>query len=376
MVLIINDRIRNRELKFFNNFEIHLKYDSLGSTFKFDFFFDPDNIEHKELACIGHYHIATLKDGDDLIMTGYVLSEVFTDAPNNELVAIAGYSLPGVLQDCQIPIGEPRSWIDVTKKQFAKIVNKVWPGTLQSDGLTLKEIAEKILNPFGLEMVIDASVSSAMNETYDENTAKEKQTAKSYLSQLAAQKNIIITDDKHGRVVFTRPGANKQPIFHFERGKSMIPGTKFVLSFNGQGMHSHIKVVQQQDIDDEIAASEDKIENPYVPIVFRPCVTVQNSGDANDTQQSAKNVLSKELKNFTLTIETDRWRVNGHIFMPGDIISVTNPKVYLYKKSNWLIEEVTLKGDAEKTVATLKCVIPETYNGQTPKYLFAGLNLH
>jgi prophage tail gpP-like protein len=376
MHLEINDRIRVRKLNFFDSFEIHSKYDSLGSTFKFNFFFNPNNIEHKEMACVGHYHIAYLKEGDDLLMTGYILSQGFTDAPQQELVSIEGYSLTGVLEDSQIPTGTATSWFTPMKGYAKKVINKVWPGALQSNNLSLKEIIEKHLNPFDLKYVVDDSVAADADKKYDEVTAKESQTIKSYLCELAAQKNIVLTDDEFGRLLLTRPKPNQTPIFHFERGDKQIPGTKMRLVFNGQGMHSHIRVVQQQDEDESIPASEEQIENPYVPLVFRPHLSVQNSGNSDDTKQSAKNILSKELKNVTLTIETDRWHVNGKLFKPGQIISVTNPYVYLYKKSNWFIEEVILRGDAKQKVATLKCVLPCVYDGTTPQYLWAGINLH
>jgi prophage tail gpP-like protein len=373
MILEINDRIRIRRLNYFNKFEVNMKYDSLGSTFKFDFLFDPNNPEHKEMACIGHYHIAKLKEGKETLMTGYVLSEALNDYPEQQLVSIGGYSLPGVLQDCEIPVGEPTSWVNPSKGYAKNILNKTWPGTFQSNGLSLKEIAEKTIAPFGLQMVIDPIVADLMNETYDEITAKEKQSAKSYLCELAAQKNIIVTDDQHGRIVFTRPKANQSPVFHFQDN---IPGTSMSLVFSGQGMHSHIRVVQQADVIEEIPSNEGQVENPFVPFVFRPHIAVQSSGSANDTLKAAKNLLAKELKNITLTIDIDRWNVTNKIIRPGQIISVTNPRVYLYKKSNWFVEEVNLKGDERQTIANLKCVLPCVYDGSTPKYLWEGINLH
>jgi hypothetical protein len=373
MELVVNDRIRNRKLRFFENTEVHFKFDSLGSTFKFDFLFDPDNDDHKELACIGHFHIVTLAHEGELLLTGFMINNAFNDFPEKKLTTVAGYSLPGVLQDCEIPFGEPTSWVSATKGYAKYILNKIWPQTLQFDQSSLKEIAQKILNPFNLEMVVDPAVASAMDESYDETTAKESQSAKAYLCELAAQKNIIITDDPNGRVVFTRPKANQKPIFHFDNN---IPGTNMALSFNGSGMHSHIKVFQQSDVIEDIPANENSIENPYVPFVFRPHVVVQSSGEANDTLNSARNILSKELKNLTLIIETDRWIIDGKVIRPGQVVSVTNPKVYLYKKTNFFIEEVTLKGNPSHMIATLKCVLPSVYTGETVKYIYQGINLH
>jgi prophage tail gpP-like protein len=140
-------------------------------------------------------------------------------------------------------------------------------------------------------------------------------------------------------------------------------------------MHSHITVMKQADSNGG-NAGEFTIENPYVPFVYRPKVITQSSGDDNDTEKAARNILSDELKNLKLTIVTDRWEVNGKMLKPNNIISVTNPDIYLYKSADWFIESIDFVGDEKQTTATLHCVLPEVYNGKTPKYLFSGINLH
>lgn len=375
MELVINDRIRNRVLKFFEKFTIDMKYDSIASTFSFDFLFDPDNQDHKDMACIGHFHICSLKHNDETVLTGYVLSQGFNDMPETELATLGGYSLPGVIEDCQIypeVSGAALRDIDLKSTEESPVLDGGYP--LQSDGLSLKQIAEKYLSPFRIKMVIDPSVAGLMDQTYDETTAKETQTLKAYLTELASQRNIVITHDQLGRLVFTKPSASKKPVTHFAKGETKW--TSMSLSFNGKDMHSHIRTFQQQDEDEQIGSIESEVLNPYVPFVFRPRAVVQNSGDANDTENSAKNVLASELKNIRLNIGIHRWDIENKIIRPGEIISVTNPKVYLYKKSNWFVESVHLEGDADSMTARLECVLPEVYTGEVPEYLFKGINLH
>lgn len=353
MELYINDRIRNRKVSFFNNFTLNLKYDSIGSAFSFGFYFDPDNIEHKELACIGHFHTCQVYHNNELLLSGIILSEGFSSGPVRQLVSFSGYSLTGVLEDCQIP-------------------PSLYP--LQSDGLTLRQIASKLIKPFNLSMVVDSAVASKMDAAYEKTTAKETDTIKGYLTELAAQKNILISHNEKGQLLFTEAKARQKSIFHFEEN---TPATSMSLSFNGQAMHSHITVIKQASSKGG-NAGEVTIRNPYVAVssVYRPKVITQNSGDDIDTTQAAKNALADELKNLSVSINTDRWEINNKIIKPNNIISITNPEIYIYKKSDWFIEEVNLTGDNTKTVATLKCTLPEVYNNQTPKYLFENINLH
>lgn len=352
MILKINDRIRNRKVDFFNNFTLGLKYDAVGSSFGFSFYFNPDNIEHKEIMCIGHVHKCTIEHNDELLLTGYILSEAFNSSPVRQPVGISGYSLPGVLEDCQIP-------------------PELYP--LQSDNLSLTEIAKKLISRFDLTMVVDPAVASRMNSLFAKTTASETDTIKGYLQKLAAQKNIIITHNEKGQLLFTESKANQKPIFHFEKN---MPSTSMTLSYNGQGMHSHITVMKQASSEGG-NAGESTIINPYVPFVYRPKVITQTSGSDVDTVQAAKNALADELKSgLSVTIVTDRWEIDKKIIKPNNIITIQNPEIYLYEKSEWFIESIDFAGDQQKTVATIKCVLPEVYNGKYPKYLFEGINLH
>lgn len=396
MELVINDRIRNREVKFFNNFQLSLKYDSLASNFSFGFYFDPDVLELKELACIGHYHICRVYHNGELLITGQVLSESFADEPQRQLMQIAGYSLPGVLEDCDIP-------------------TSLYP--LQSDGLSMRQITERIIAPFGLKLKIDSiaiakaqsalvstkkkfngvkdadtdaayatgnneNAEEAANKTIATSTAPAATNVKSYLTELAVQKNIVLSHDAEGNVLITAANTDSEPILDFDTATGAIPGTSFKLSFNGQGMHSHITVIKQAaqdgDSDTPSNAGEYTIRNPYViNTVYRPRVIVQSSGDDVDTVQFAKNALAEELKNLKVTISTDRWEDKaGHIIKPNNTVTLMNPNIYLFEKTKLFIESIDFTGDNKSTTAVLTCVLPEMYNKRQPYYLFAGINEH
>lgn len=351
MILKINDRIRNRRVNFFNRFELDMRYDAIASTFAFDFFFDPKNKEHIELACIGHYHIATIENNDELLLSGFILSEQFIDSPEKKLSKFTGYSFPGVLEDCQIP-------------------PSLYP--LQSDGLTLKQIVDKLIAPFRIKYVIDSAVNARMNQVFEKTTASESQSIKSYLSELASQKNIVISHNEKGELVFTEAKTKSKPIINFDGG---VPFDSMTLTFNGQPMHSEITVIREANKKGG-NAGQSTIKNPYVPFVYRPKTVVQSSGDDVDTSLAARTALSEELKNLKLIITVDRWDIEGKIIKPNNIITVKNENLYLFNSSKWFIESVKLTGDNEKTTATLTCVIPEVYNQDTPKYIFEGINLH
>lgn len=354
MILKINDRLENKQVDFFDSFTLTLRHDAIASSFGFSGYFNPDNQEHVDIYCIGHYHIVTLFHNGELLLTGNILKEEFSSSKEKKLVTFTGGSLTDVLEHCEIP-------------------TSLYP--LQSDSLSLRQIAQKLLAPFKIQMVVDSSVAQLMDGIFDTSTAKETQTIKGYLTELAKQKNILITHNEKGQLVFTKAGKNKTPILNY--GDDGLPCPDMKLNFDGQAMHSHITVIKEQDPDGGGNAGESTVRNPFViNSVYRPKVVVQSSGDDNDTEQAAKNILAAELQNLKLMITTDRWELDGKVIKPGNYITVVNPDAYLQKRSTWFIEQVDLKGDSQSTTAVLTCVIPEVYNGNPPNYLWKGINLH
>lgn len=336
-------RVNNKKYNFFESVNVTLRYDSVASTFSFDAYFNPENEDHKALFRPLSFHKAVIEFNGEKLITGTILNHGLISTAKDELKSISGYSLTGVLEDCEIP---------------------VYP--LQSNGLSLKNMAERIAKAFDLQVVVDPAASSKANEVYNTTTSEHRQKAKEFLAEHASQKNLVVSHDEEGRLLITVARTNQQPLYDFASG---MPGVKYVLETDGQGMHSKISVIGQASMFQDNARHSEVI-NPYVS-VYRPKVVTQTSSNENDAQPGARNYLSEELKNIRLTIELDRWVLNNKIIRPGNIVTVQNPDLFLFKKTKFFIEQVSFFGNAKEQRATLSCVIPEVYNSQTPKNIFA-----
>lgn len=345
LVLKINDRLKIRTIQFFNNFKLELKYDSIASVFKFDIFFDPENHDMEELVCVSHYHEAIIEYNGMKFLHGYIISQGFRDAPQKQYAQFGGYTLTGVLEDCSI---SPQSY------------------PLQNNGLSLRQIASKLIAPFKLKMVVDPLVASAMDMVYAESTAEPTETIIDYLTKLSNQRNIIISHNENGDILFTTIASNTLPVLNIEEG---LVGTEMTMIFDGQKIHSDITVLRQADTDGG-NAGQVTVKNPFVPIVYRPKTILQNSGDNNSTKQAAQNALAAELRNIVLTIKIDRWIIDGQIIKPNSIITVLNKNLYIYKRTKFFIESVGYEGNSESHTAALRCVLPFCYDGTTPYNIF------
>lgn len=359
LTLYISDRFTNRKIDFFNEFSFSLAYDSVASTFGFKCFFNPFKVEHKEAFCVTHFHEVTIFDGDVKILTGVITNQRFSHGPTPTMISFTGYSLPGVLEDCQIP-------------------PNIYP--LQSDGLSLTNIAQKLIKPFernyGLKMIVDPSVADKMSKAFKSVTASPTQTIKDYLTSLASQKDIIMSHDVDGRLLFTEAKTKQLPFWEIDLTKPTPVGVSFDMDYNGQSMHSHITVQKQASIDGG-NAGEFTIRNPYViGSVYRPKVTNQTSGDDIDSSLAARRELGNELRNVQLTINIDRWSMDNKMILPNSIISIYAPHLYSYHKANWFVESVDYTGNSESNTATLNCVLPEVYNDDKVVSIFREINLH
>lgn len=357
MELKINDRFVTRRVKYFNKFNLNLVYNSIGSTFSFESYYDPNNIDHVELYAPSHFHGCTLEYNGELLMTGTVLSQSYTQDSVKHLVGMSGYSRPGVLQDCEIPTSS-------------------YP--LQFNGLSLAAIAQRLCAPFRVDVVIDDVVKDKMNSSFKVSTASESQNVMSYLADLAKQKDIIMSHNEHGQLFFTKAKTDVAPIFEFDTTRGTIPGTSFAFSFDGQGMHSHI-TVQKQASSSGGNAGQETLRNAYVvgKYSFRPTVKSQSSGDDNETGSAAGRARANELKGIKLAITMDRWEdPSGKIIRPNNTITIKAPEIYIPNKETFFIESVNFNGNESERTATLNCVLPSVYDGSEPVNIFRGINLH
>jgi len=354
LILNINDRFKNRRVLKFNNFTFTLKHNSVASPFTFNAFFDTDDAAHKELYCVDHYHDMTLDFGTQRLITGTLTNNGFKRAAKKQPASISGYARPGVLEDCNIAPTE-------------------YP--LQSNGLSLKNITEKLIRPFKLDLVIDPEVADKVNKTFDTASASNTQTIQAFLAQLCQQKDLILSHNEFGALLITKAKTNQKPILEFDFTKGSLPGTEAEFEFDGRAMHSHIYVVGQSSIKGG-NAREALERNPYVPVVFRPKVITQSSGDDNDSSLTARREIAKELRGIKLTIKTDRWIINEKIIRPNNIITIIDPELYIFVKTTFFIESISFVGNNEKTTATLNCVLPEVYTNEIPTTtIYDGINL-
>jgi len=321
-------KINGVEFKGFSEYSVSLIFDSVASTFSFSALKDFAPMPFSYPKC------EIENDEGELLITGVVLNNTFATTKKEQLVKVSGYSLPGALEDCQVPIS-------------------IYP--LQSDKLTLKEIVDKVLTPFGITYIADPIVSSDFNRVYAKSNAEPTESVKSYINRLASQKGIILTHNEKGQLVFTKiQAAELQAVVTFEDG---APGVfEMNLETQGQQMHSEITVMRQASKKSP-KALQSTIINPYV-LSTRPKTKILNadSEDLLDVDKAARNELGAELASaINLTIKTTKF------VKPGNLVQVKSPRNNINDFTDFFVQSTIINGDTRGEKYILNCVLKDVY---------------
>lgn len=331
-------KINGRVLERFNEINIALKYDSVASTFNFQYYFDPNESPYFNF---GSYDRVELFSDGELLLTGTVLSMSHAEGSDKTLSQVSGYSVPGVLEDCQMPV-------------------KAYP--LQRNGLTLAQVCRELAGLFSIPVVVDSDVSGAANGVISETAAEPTTTIKAYLATLASHRNVILSHTEKGELLLTRAKAKSAPFTVINPGDYL----SMSIEFPGQGMHSEITAMIQAGTGGG-NAGQFTVTNPYVRGSYRPKVFTVDTGNDNTPRSSAERELANEVNQVVLRIRFASWYLAGELLKPNKVIKLRNPEIAIFSDMNWFIEEVNFSGNESQQVSEIKCVLPESYNGQVAR---------
>lgn len=403
----------NLSVTFFDEISIRLKYDSVCSTFAFKMFFDPNNEVHSELAAVSHIHECKIyyvheKEGkyainensektvsgqtkDELIITGYVLSQKLSNGPNPSYLEIGGYSKAGVLQDCDFPTKAYP--LETNGLSFRDIVkNKVLPyfknesgfgfriKSSHADSVFLDDENDNLPNLYSTfatklrnrQLINISETLDKLNKladfdlqktNVDSNNKDRSTNILSYLKELAIQKDMILSTDIFGNLIVNDPYIGDKYLFEIGTGNNEVKCMDMETSYNGQLLHSDIEVQSPVDKDGGNQGYF-SISNPLVPIVYRPKSVTLTSGNDTDCETVARRTLRSELSAVSLKITLDTPSVNGRFIMPNNTVLVKDARNYLYNASKWFVEEVEYEKNADGEKCTVFCVMPSVYAGE------------
>jgi prophage tail gpP-like protein len=365
-------KVNGKDYVYFNDVVINTQLDSVASTFTFLGYYDQSNPLHVELFKPLSYARVEFFDEDHadnankgLISTGTIVHWAFKSSPEPNLVQLSGYSLPGVLDDCQIPY-------------------KAYP--LETDNGTLAQIGNKLCTLFNIKQVVYDIVSKEAGQLIPKTVAKIDETIKDYLCKIANQKNVVVSHDIHGNLILYRPDVKAPVKLSLNQQNTLT----MELDVDGTKIHSEITTIRQptrgnnpkdtfiyeenklNNINPDSPggkvfkiSSIDTVKNPLVN-TYRPYVDRLTSGTFYDTHRAALNMRAAELKNIRVSFALDYWAP----ISIGDIIEVINPEIFINNKVKMVLESTVIQESSTRKTMTGSLVLLETFTGDEPQNIF------
>lgn len=335
--------IDGRRWHAWTSIEIKTSLDSF-STIAFDAPFEPDRAEFRSTFQPFSYKPLVVSIGGEVVFDGVLVDVTPSRDPDEGAVQLTAYAKPAVLEDATPP---------------ASAV------PLELNGLSLRQIAERLLEPFGLEVEIDDEGGAVFRRVALEPTDK----IHGFLVQLAQQRGLLIANTAEGRLRFVRAATPDQapPRAHLREGQP--PLIDVTARFSPQSYFSEITAIAQTRAGR--LGAQYTVPNPHLTGVVRPHTFQLSDTDDSDAPTAARAKLGRMLGNMAAyTIELPTWRdPHGELWTPNTTLTLEAPGAMIYRATQLLIRSVMLKQDDESITSELELALPGAFSGDPPTEL-------
>ncbi|MES2287276.1 MAG: hypothetical protein V4547_16410 [Bacteroidota bacterium] len=335
-------KIGGKYFIYFNGFAVVQKLDSVASTFTFVARFDPTDKESRIMFKPYSYpDVEVYTDEGKLLLTGSIVTHEFNSDAAPKLVKVSGYSAGGILEDCQIPLAN-------------------YP--LENLQGNLKDISNKLLKIFDLSLKIDASAAKECSLNYEKSVCEPTETIKEYLSKLASQRNVVMSHDINGNIIYFKPNINAKSKYYFTDENTV----DMALTANGQGLHSSVSVIRQPSHGNSGVETKDTV-NITLCKKHRTSVKKMSSGEDTNTARAVKSAMAAELKSLGVRVSLSEWLED---IKCGDIVDIHNHEIYLFYRVRFIVTEIEYQQNQQEKTMDITVMLPEAFTGDIPKNIF------
>jgi len=324
-------------------YEIVLNYDSLD-TFSFTSPYSELLKELRETVMPFTFKPCQVFYDKKLLFKGTLLTPDPELTDTEKEINLQGYPLCGILQDCTVPPG-------------------LYPG--HYEGLTLKEIAEKMGNAYGIKIVFDGDPGEPFTEVNFEPTEK----VLDFLLKLCQQRQFLFSNDVEGRLVFFKPKKEKASAI-FTEGETPLLSIK--PKFQAQGFFSHVTGYSKTS--EKENSHSFTWENKFLTkkgITRHTTITVDDTDSSGDLEKAVKAYAGRmfaDCVSFDLRSDVHK-NANGELYRKGMGVAVKSPAAMIQKETIFTARKVTLKRDTESKTADINLVLPGSFTEEIPEVL-------
>jgi prophage tail gpP-like protein len=340
--------IGEREWKHWDSLELHLSLDS-HATAGFNAPFEPDRSAFRDTFRPFSFKEVVIRVGGERLFTGTLVEVTPNLDAGARTVTVSCYSKAAVLEDCCPPASM---------------------GPIEANGLTLRQIAERLAAPFGIEVAMTAAEGSPFKRVKSRqhssnNQAEQDQSVQDFLLDLARQRGLVISSDPDGALLFQRSVAPGHPVVRLVEG--VPPLTSVTPTFSPQSYFDEITGFT--------SAKRGRIGSKYTERVERlsggALRTLSFKLDDIEKADAVGAVRAKMARMFAhivkYVVSVPVWRdPQGILFRPNTTLLLQAPGAMVYHETELLIRDVYLKASARERTASLGLVLPGAFSGEQP----------
>lgn len=333
--------IEGNRWRSWSSIQIKRSIDSF-TTVEFESPFEWERIRFRDNFQPFSFKNVNVRVGDEQLLTGILLDTNPDVTPDSRTVHVGVYSLPAILNDVCMPASS-------------------FP--LELNGLQLRRIAETLVRPFGLDIVMDASDGAPFRRVKIEPEAKVFE----FLTGLAQQRNLIISDTPAGALRFLQSTSPGHPVAVLREGEP--PLIHVQAQFSPQAYFSEITGIAKTR--SGRGGAKHTLRNPHLTGELRPLTFKLEDTDGPDLPAAVSAKMGRMFGAvLSVSIELPTWRdPHGALWKPNTTLRLQAANAMLPRETEFLIREVTLKQEPNATSASLELVLPGAFSGEMPAEL-------
>ena len=331
--------IEKTRFRFWSGITITRSIDTFD-TLEFTAPFESSNEDFKTIFAPFSYKTVSVAVGATPLFTGVMLAPIPRLDPEGKTVTVSGYSLPGVINDCNMPAS-------------------AFP--LEFSGQGLQDIAIVVARYFGLSV----EFTEQQGPTFETVAADPTEKAFAFLTKLARQRNFVISSSPRGKLVFQRSIASGKPVARLSQG--LAPLVSVTPEFKPQGYYTHISGLAPAVVG--VDGSQYTVENLQLQGVIRPHTFKADDTESADVKGAVEAKMGRMFANaVSYSIQVSSWRDPlGNLWAPNTTITLLAEGAMIYSEYEFLVRSVTFSRDENSESATLKLVLPGAFSGQLPE---------
>jgi len=280
--------------------------------------------------------------GSTRFFTGTMIGVSPDLQPSTKRVSVSCYAKPGVLVDCNMPAS-------------------AYP--LQFFDQGLQEISATLAAPFG----IGVEFSANQGDTFEDVTCDISRKVHDFLSDLARQRNLVISNTADGKMVFQSSIASGQPVVTIDQGKA--PLVEVVPNFNPQNYYSDVTGIEPTILG--LEGAQFTVKNDKLKGVIRPHTFVTQDTQEGAVPAAVNAKMGRMFGNMaSYSVRVPTWRdPQDNLWEPNTIVKLTAPDAMIYNAYDFVIRSVEFTRTPTSFDAILNLVMPGSFSGEIPEVL-------